>query len=102
MVPSPQIGREFYNPLVAKLHDPAGIEFLRTELQTGLVFANTALSANPDETDKIARATENARKAYNSFLKFRERVTLSSSDQRSLAVQAEQLKVALRSLGISI
>ena len=82
--------------------DGIGVDFLRTELQTGLTFARVALSARPNDIDKIQRDTKNAREAYDSFLKFRERVSLSEDEKQEITEQAEKLKDALRKLGQSL
>lgn len=85
--------------VVNNSNSPASIQFLFTELQTGLMFADLALSVKPYETDKIQADTANARNSYESFLKFRERVELSEAQRRALNAALEKLKSALRALG---
>lgn len=48
-------------------------DFLKTELHTGITFANLALSAK--YTDERQRNKANARKAHHTALKFRDRLT---------------------------
>jgi hypothetical protein len=64
--------------------NPASVQFLFTELQTGLTFADLTISAKPAETEKIRTDTTNARKPYETFLKFRERVASSEEEVRQL------------------
>lgn len=79
-----------------------GRQFLLTELKTGLTFAKLALSAPDYDRARIERDTRNARKAYDSFLRFRGRVDLTDAENTQLQTVADQLKQALRSLGEKI
>ena len=79
-----------------------GREFLLTELKTGLTFASLALSAPDYDRAKIERDTRNARKAYDSYLRFRDRVNLTDAERTELQNVADELKQALRSLGEKI
>lgn len=55
--------------------DPDGVslEFVKTELETGITFARIALSAK--HADKLERNKANARLAYDTALRFAERLT---------------------------
>ena len=83
----------------SRLEEKDGIEFLLTELRTGLTFARVALGADPFDTDKKARNRDNARTAYNTVLKFRPRVKLSDSANQALEAELHTLRAALRELG---
>ncbi len=76
-----------------------GKGFLIAELRTGLTFANLALTPAEDNHAHIQRNRYNARKAYDSFLKFRVRVALSDADLAELEEMAARLRGALRQLG---
>jgi len=82
-----------------ELPTEVGREFLLTELKTGLTFADLALSAPHGDVVKIQRDTHNARKAYDSFQRFRSRVSLTDHENTELQEIADQLKRALQQLG---
>lgn len=75
------------------------LEFLYTELSSGLTFANVALSAQPGDTDKVKRNRHNARVAYDTILRFQPRVNMLDAEKTRLAEGLGKLKQALRSLG---
>ncbi|HEY6971029.1 MAG TPA: hypothetical protein VJA94_17595 [Candidatus Angelobacter sp.] len=81
---------------------PSNVEFLFTELKTGLTFANMAISAPADKTERIERDRKNARKAYDTLLKFQSRVLFSEAEEVKFAAGLEDLETALRKLGESI
>ncbi len=72
-----------------------GRDFLVTELKIGLNFARLALN----DRVNLDRHLRNARKAYDSFLRFRPRVDLTDAEGTELQDLADQLKQALRDLG---
>jgi hypothetical protein len=76
-----------------------GKGFLLAELRTGMTFAQLALSAEQFEGHRTERNRHNARKAYDSYLRFRARVALSDADQAELEEYASQLRSILRQLG---
>ena len=82
--------------------DPSNIGFLFAELRTGLTFANIAISASADKPERIERSRKNARKAYDTLLKFQPRTSLSEAERIKFAVGLDELKKALRKLGDSI
>lgn len=71
------------------------VEFLKTELETGITFADLALSAK--HADKLARTKANARKAYDTALRFIEK--LKPEDAAELEVRLKHLVSKLRQLG---
>ena len=73
------------------------VEFIRTELKTGLTFSNIALQAK--DTAKISRNTANARKAYDTLLRFMDRSMLSDEDLAELDPMLLRLKTNLLELG---
>ena len=87
---------------MAEYFNSVGTEFVFTELQTGMTFASLALAAQPYERDKRERGTQNARKAYDAALKFRERVSLSEEQNSRYEAEKQQLKTALHDLGQSV
>ena len=85
-----------------KMTDPtiAEVEFLRSELHTGLTLTRIALDAsNRDKTD---RNSANARKAYDAVLRFIPKVSLSNDETTELRTKLDQLKAELQMLGEEI
>ena len=76
-----------------------GLDFLMTEVTTGLTFSKIALSGGRDDPDKVQRNTWNARKAYDAVLRFRERVQMSKAESEALDSEMEQLRSDLLQLG---
>jgi hypothetical protein len=71
--------------------------FLDTSADIGLTYASIAWTARDKE--KIRRHQAKARRAYNSILRFADRVQLSSDEKAELAPKLERLKRELRALG---
>jgi hypothetical protein len=84
---------------VSKIVDAstADINFLRTELHTGLTLARLALSA--DRKDKHERNRMNARKAYDAVLRFAPRIMLRRDEAKEIKSRLSELKSDLQSLG---
>ena len=82
--------------------DDVSLEFLFTELSSGLTFASVALSAQPGDTEKIKRNSHNARIAYETILRFQPRVNMLDAEKTRLAEGLDELKKVLRSLGENI
>lgn len=82
-----------------KLVDPTGaeVDFLRTELKTGLTLTKIALDAT--HRDKSDRNRESARKAYEAVLHFAPRVNLSPEETDEIRSKLEHLKAQLKLLG---
>jgi hypothetical protein len=78
--------------------DAVGLEFLRTELTTGLTFSKIALDETKDES-KVERNRANARKAYNAVLHFMPGTSLSAAESQEIEARMAQLRSALQQLG---
>jgi hypothetical protein len=76
-----------------------GAEFLKVELETGLTFANIALSAEPG-SEKRTKNQANALKAYETVIRLRERV-VNPDQATNSAIQTglDELRSALEELG---
>jgi len=77
--------------------DAVGLEFLRTEVATGLTFSKIALETK-DES-KIVRNRANARKAYDAVLHFAPGTSLSAEEAQQIDASMALLKSALQQLG---
>jgi hypothetical protein len=75
----------------------AEIDFLRSEIDTGLTFAKIALDAHRHDTRNRNRL--NARKAYDAVLRFMPRVNLSPEESSEMKIRVEHLKAELDRLG---
>jgi hypothetical protein len=78
--------------------DAAGVEFLKTELETGITLADLALSAK--YADKRERNKANAHKAQDTALRFWNKLT--PADAAELGAILEHLRSKLRELGDSV
>jgi hypothetical protein len=87
---------------MSKSYESSSVEFLFTELQSGMTFAELVFSAKPGQPDKREVDTINARKAYDTILKFRSRTALSQDESKRLADGLEDLKEQLRKLGQAV
>jgi hypothetical protein len=76
----------------------AGADFVQTELEASLTFAEAALSAGNDVA-KRERARANARKGYDTLERFRQRFPVPPSAERKFDERLRELKAALKSLG---
>jgi hypothetical protein len=74
-----------------------GVEFLRTDLETLLIFTNIAMST--DNWEERTRNRQAARKAYDSILRFLKKVNLSGNDARFFSKNLRRLKSDLQMLG---
>ena len=84
---------------VTKLVNPtlAEIDFLRLEIDTGLTLAKIALDAH--RHDRRDRNRLNARKAYDTVLRFIPRVNLTPEETSEMKIRVEHLKAELLRLG---
>ena len=96
--PGIAVDQEAGAKLRAMNQDAASVEFLKTELETGITFADLALSAKHE--DKLERTKANARKAYDTALRFMEK--LKPEDAAELEVRLKHLVSKLRQLGESV
>lgn len=86
----------------SRLDQTTGLDFLRTEISTGMTFARIARDAQPFEIGKAERNLRNARLAYNTVLKFRGRVRLSPAAIKTLESELAQLRLTLKELGEAV
>jgi len=75
------------------------VEFLNIEVDTGLMFAGIA--SESDDDAKTLRNRENARKAYDTILRFIGRVSLTAAESEALDMKMAKLKQGLQTLGES-
>ena len=78
--------------------DAVSMKFLKTELQTGITFADVALTAR--YADKVERNKANARKAYDTALRFLEKTRPECASQ--LETLIKHLRSKLEALGESL
>jgi len=74
-----------------------GVEFLRTELRTGLTMARIALEAQ--SWNRVNRNRVNARKAYDTALRFVAKTPLKDEEAEEIRGMITRLKLALVELG---
>ena len=70
----------------------SGLDFLVIEAETGLMFTDIALTADPHDVEKIRRNTANARLAYDTILRFHDRFEMDSAVGNKLGVLVDQLR----------
>ena len=75
----------------------AGTEFLRAELLAGLTRARIAQNATT-ENKKVRNRLE-ARKAYDTILRFLPQTSLSQKDAQEIHFKVTELRFELQSLG---
>ena len=78
----------------------AEVDFLRSELQTGLTLTKIALDAS--RGDRTSRNRVNARKAYDAVVRFTPKVSLSESETNEIKSKLDQLRTQLQLLGEEI
>ena len=79
---------------------PDPMSFLSTEVKTGLTFSRIALRS-PDQ-DTVTRNRANARKAYNTTLRFMMKFGLTEEDCASLQSPLAKLRSNLLELGEAV
>jgi hypothetical protein len=84
-------------PLKAPDPIPAEVEFLRTEVRTGLTLSAIALRGG--DKSRVDRNRVNARKVYDALLHFIPKVPLTSEEAGEINVKLAELKSELRLLG---
>jgi hypothetical protein len=75
----------------------AGVDFLRTELRTG--FTLTKLALRTSQPDKSSRSRANARRAYDTVVRFTPKVSLSADETKEIKTKLERLRSELKLLG---
>jgi len=73
------------------------VQFLLTELETGITFCNVAKSSADPE--KIKRNVANACEAYKTLLRFAGRAHFDANSKSEFDNKLERLKSRLRDLG---
>lgn len=79
---------------------PNDATFVKTELETGITFADIALSAK--YPDKLKRNAANARKAYDTALKFMAKLSEKSLFAGTLDQLVKRLRSKLLELGENV
>jgi hypothetical protein len=74
-------------------HEVAKFQFVLTELELAITFAETAASADSDA--KATRNIENARRAYKAAMKFSEGARFTPQMTQSIAEKVHQISVLL-------
>ena len=75
----------------------AGVNFLKTDLETALTFSSMALET--DDPVKKRRMTRKARQAFDTITHLLGRVTMSASDTQFMDKNLRRLKRELGTLG---
>lgn len=83
----------------SRLDSQPGLNFLITEIRSGLSFARMAHDTLPSDPQKRERNRGNARVAYDTVLRFRDRVKMNNAASLALEIELEQLRTSLRALG---
>ena len=86
----------------SRLDQATGLDFLRTEISSGMTFAQLAREAQPFEIGKAERNRRNARLAYDTVLRFRGRVRMSKEATRTLESELARLRLTLKELGEAV
>ena len=79
---------------------PTEVEFLRTEVRTGLTLSGIARRSG--DKSRVDRNRVNARKAHDALLHFIPKVPLTSEEAGEINVKLAQLKSELRLVGEDI
>ena len=84
---------------LANLQDAtrASVNFLKTDLETALTFSGIALSTQ--DPKKRDRMRQNARKAYDTVIRFMKRLDLNAADSQIIFAYLRRLKSELATLG---
>jgi hypothetical protein len=80
--------------------DAGGFRFLMTEISCGLTFVSLAKCSRPQEREKYKRNVHNARKAYQTVLRFYGRITMSDEERTQLSAGLSRLEAELQDLGV--
>ena len=76
-----------------------GVDFIRNDLETALTFAQIAKRSH--EAEKTVRNRRNARRGYNTVVRFLTRTTLTADQQQDIDEKLDRLRSALAELGES-
>ncbi len=73
------------------------VELIKTDLEVALTFAQIASQTN--DREKAIRNQQNARKAYDTVVRYAASATLTHFERERIATKLKLLKSALLSLG---
>ena len=76
----------------------AALDFVLIEIQLGLTFASLVPRAEPRNSDKSRRNARNARKAYESALRFRKGISFTQEEKDHIEDGMKKLRAALQML----
>lgn len=80
--------------------NPAGVEFLRVEVETASTFAGIASDAQ--DSEKRLRNVQNARRGYDTLLHFMGTLPLSQEERAEMHTKVSELRVRLINLGENV
>ena len=81
----------------AKKLDKVKVDFIRTDLDVALTFAQIA--SETDNSEKMIRTSRNARKGYDAGLQFMSTAKITAFEREIIGVKLKRLKSALLNLG---
>jgi hypothetical protein len=96
MATDPELAADFLQ--LQEIFRNTGLDFLRTDLAIALTTTNIAATA-AEGSEKRQRNTRNARRAYDTILRLRERLVTTSGETKELDDKLLDLEVALARLG---
>ena len=76
--------------------DATLLAFIRTEINAGLLFAESSAGAGSNDHERRNRHRVNAEQAYESAVKFLERVATTADESAELQAGLETLRVGHR------
>lgn len=94
------LSRSFTILDVAPVHEPTRLQFVKTELELGSTFADTALLTADD--DGMIRCRAKARRAYDIASRYATDLPLSPTTAKELEEQFASLRSKLVALGDSL
>ena len=77
----------------------AGGQFLLVEIDTGKTFAHIAQSTGSTKSEKFVRNLKNARKAYDTAMRFRRTTVLDVDEKVAVDAKLKELRTLLQELG---
>jgi len=80
-----------------ELSNRSGVDFVTTDLDLGLTFSHMARGLLTQETKD--RSRRNARRAYDTVVRFRDRVSPTPAEALSIVKKLARLKSELEQLG---
>lgn len=77
-----------------------GVDFLQVDSEIALTFSGMAFETNDKE--KKIRATQTARRAYESIMRLRKKIEFTQAQRERLNANLQRLEAELKSLGESL